>query len=591
MSTGGGGLDHECGPWNPGVESTLPREFLLLSTVFLPENVTSDLAGIHELSDFSGLPLEDLSEFRPERLAVHELLIRVTVDLAVPDGTEYQDLGTNFRGIAGTILSKYIDPRMDEVRQLHAGLRHQVCRFLDRELEACFRPPFRSAPAPARRGPLARLGFAGKRGPAEACTESPEERDQRVVMEWSEKAAASGTEVERRIYQALGRVASSVSRKHGRLIGGPDLLAELAIPLVCNDYGSEIIGSHIEQYIHHAVLEEGYTFVPPQAQPVVMKVKGASGSGKSAMRPMQKQLAERLGIQWDEFALVSPDVWRKFLLDYGSLGPARKYAGTLTSHEVAITDKKLDRYLAKKAGAGRMSHLLIDRFHFDSFIASPKNGGGGVLPANSGHQIYMFFMITPPEITVERAWKRGEQFGRYKAVDDLLYHNIEAYTGIPQLLFSWAGEQEKQIHFEFLDNGVPEGCRPRTVAFGTASEMNILDIKRLLDIDRFKKLNLDARRPEELYLTDSLAPANNTEFLRACVRRIPAINFVDRQSGRIYAKVVDGKLTCLAQEPCDPDAKAGLAAVAAELSHGFPGQAETLGPLTPEQVHTLGSWG
>ena len=175
-----------------------------LSTVFRPENVTSDLAGIHELSDFSGLPLEDLSEFRPERLAVHELLIRVTVDLAVPDGTEYQDLGTNFRGIAGTILSKYIDPRMDEVRQLHAGLRHQVCRFVDRELEACFRPPSRSAPAPARRGPLARLGFAGKRGPAQACTESPEERDQRVVMEWSEKAAASGTEVERRSTKRLG---------------------------------------------------------------------------------------------------------------------------------------------------------------------------------------------------------------------------------------------------------------------------------------------------------------------------------------------------------------------------------------------------
>ena len=34
---------------------------------------------------------------------------------------------------------------------------------------------------------------------------------------------------------------------------------------------------------------------------------------------------------------------------------------------------------------------------------------------------------------MERAWYRGEQFGRYKAVDDLLAHNVEAFTGMPEL--------------------------------------------------------------------------------------------------------------------------------------------------------------
>ena len=33
--------------------------------------------------------------------------------------------------------------------------------------------------------------------------------------------------------------------------------------------------------------------------------------------------------------------------------------------------------------------------------------------------------------TVELAKKRGLQVGRYKAVDDLLAHNVEAYTGMP----------------------------------------------------------------------------------------------------------------------------------------------------------------
>ncbi len=247
--------------------------------------------------------------------------------------------------------------------------------------------------------------------------------------------------------------------------------------------------------------------------------------------------------------------------------------------------------MANKGEKGRMSHLLIDRFRFDSFSTGPDKEDGSRLLTRFGHVIYMFFMITPPEATVERAWKRGEQFGRYKAVDDLLHHNVEAYTGMPRLFFTWAAKQDKQVHFEFLDNSVAEGCRPRTVAFGSDGELNVLDVKRLLDVDQFKKINIHARRPEEVYETHSLAPEKNTEFLRQCARAIPVINFADYETGRIYAKVRNGKLTCAAQLPEDLDARAGLAAIAAEPPRGDPGAAEPLGTLTPDQAYTLGTWG
>src|SRR5216684_9090875 len=52
------------GPWNPGVESTLPREFLPLSTLFSAANVSSSIGELEELSDFCGLPVERLSTFR-----------------------------------------------------------------------------------------------------------------------------------------------------------------------------------------------------------------------------------------------------------------------------------------------------------------------------------------------------------------------------------------------------------------------------------------------------------------------------------------------------------------------------------------------
>ena len=83
--------------WNPGIESTLPRQFLPLSTLFRPENVISTLPQLEELSSFSGMPIEELTEFRTERLVVHELLIRVMADLSISDGSRYEDLGINSR--------------------------------------------------------------------------------------------------------------------------------------------------------------------------------------------------------------------------------------------------------------------------------------------------------------------------------------------------------------------------------------------------------------------------------------------------------------------------------------------------------------
>src|SRR3977135_1751861 len=80
----------QCGAWHPGLESELPRELLPLATVFRGDNVTTSLAEALELSDYCGLPPQDLVAFRPERLIIHELLVRVTAGVAVPDRAHCQ---------------------------------------------------------------------------------------------------------------------------------------------------------------------------------------------------------------------------------------------------------------------------------------------------------------------------------------------------------------------------------------------------------------------------------------------------------------------------------------------------------------------
>jgi hypothetical protein len=68
----------------------------------------------------------------------------------------------------------------------------------------------------------------------------------------------------------------------------------LAVTLLCNDFGSEVIGEAILPFIQEAVACKGYRFLSRQEKPVVMNVKGAPASGKSTMRPLQKILAGKL---------------------------------------------------------------------------------------------------------------------------------------------------------------------------------------------------------------------------------------------------------------------------------------------------------
>jgi hypothetical protein len=242
-----------------------------------------------------------------------------------------------------------------------------------------------------------------------------------------------------------------------------------------------------------------------------------------------------------------------------------------------------------------MSHLLIDRFRFDSFMPA-TDGGSRRLLTRFGDLVYMFFMITPPELTVERAWARGLKVGRYKAVDDLLAHNVEAYMGMPELFFTWALSAKKRVHYEFLDNSVAEGERPRTVAFGWNGEMTILDVKSVLDIDRFRKININAQSPAGVYAGNNMAPECNSEFLKRCARMIPTINFANYNTGQVYARLEHGQWAWRDEQTFadvlnDPEIKSGLGAIAPRVGASTAGAVATQTDPLVDKAHTLGAWG
>ncbi len=599
MNAGGVSADGGFDAWNPGIGSQVPRELLHLSSIFLPDNVFTSVAGALELKGLTGFALSELVAFRPQRLALHELLIRVTADFAVPDGSRIGDLGINFRDIARRLLAACVNPAMASFVAAYEGARGAVRDAAEAALDAvapALRAPRIPAASPAGSTFFGR--FTARRGPPAADDAGRSWGPAEIAL--LERMAATALPLEALVCRTLARVMSALFTTQGAAWGTRDLIVSLATDMASNLHGGAAIGRLLEPLLLLAAGREGHRLLPVQERPVVINTKGASASGKSSLRPLQKKLAGDIGVRWEDFALISPDIWRKQLLDYGSLGAAYKYAGAFTGEEVQIIDHKLDRYMADKSGRGGMSHLLIDRFRFDSFAPDSDRAGSNLL-TRFGQTVFLFFMITPPDMLVERAWNRGLEFGRYKAVDDTLAHAVEAYSGIPNVFFTWVQHNDKRIRFEFLDNTVPFGRRPRTVAFGDNATIHVLDVAKMLNIERFARINVQATSAAMLHPDPSLLePRHNTGFLQRCVGKFRRVNFAEQSTGRIYLRIDAGvpwwkDAALLDGVLADADVRAGVRAVANDgqlAAAGHSAQAEYLADCAGVgEIPTLGEWG
>src|SRR5437660_438065 len=156
------------GPWNPGLHSQVPRAIAHLATIYRPENAFTRLSDVRELADLTGLRAAELVVFRPERLALHEVLVRVMADFSVPDGPKIEDLGINFRAIVRTIMVRHIEPRMEVLSREYDKARSELAAKVTTELAALIRIAAASAPPP--RSWLATV--FGKQVPAPAADES-----------------------------------------------------------------------------------------------------------------------------------------------------------------------------------------------------------------------------------------------------------------------------------------------------------------------------------------------------------------------------------------------------------------------------------
>jgi hypothetical protein len=131
--------------------------------------------------------------------------------------------------------------------------------------------------------------------------------------------------------------------------------------------------------------------------------------------------------------------------------------------------------------------------------------------------------------------------------------------------------------------------------------LQVLDVGCLLDIERNRRVNVDATAPEQLYPdADILRPENNARFLGQCVERFREVDFADPATGRIQLSIVAGVPAWSGRDAlelaiADPATPAGiLAAAPAAPDRAVPaaGGPRHLG-LRPDarRFDTLGAWG
>ncbi len=232
----------------------------------------------------------------------------------------------NFRRIVATIWRAGIEGHLPEIRDALRAIREEADTLLGGRSRSsstgrCARP--------CRSGALAHLQVA--------CADSRSGRGARPARTGRARQPGEGG-----AQDALATVVAGLVARHGHLPRNADLLRKLAAILVSNGYGSRRIGELIAPWFDAVVAAEAiYRRVRAQERPVVMNVKGASASARARSAPTSGRWPSGRA-DWQDFAVITPDVWRKYLLDYDSLGAARRYAGPLTGYEVEIVDEKLD---------------------------------------------------------------------------------------------------------------------------------------------------------------------------------------------------------------------------------------------------------
>ena len=222
--------------WNPGLLSTIPPHLNNLITLFNKDNAFASYVNTQEAMHLTGLSMARLADLNFERMAVHELLIRVTAELSVPDGPSYEYLGLQLRGMVETIHHQYLKPEMSSLSQAYDAFRAEG----KKDLLSILAGEIKTNPPQDQKQNKGWLGWLKpkKTKKTGASTLSRDQADLNKIQEWTNNAHGEADPKRSAQLASLAEIGRGILGQRGRLSPDHDLMADLALRLYCQDYGT-----------------------------------------------------------------------------------------------------------------------------------------------------------------------------------------------------------------------------------------------------------------------------------------------------------------------------------------------------------------
>lgn len=257
---------------------------------------------------------------------------------------------------------------------------------------------------------------------------------------------------------------------------------------------SEFFEQEVEPLISDAVDECDFERldIPDPEERVTFMMAGAPACGKgSAVATVATMAEEHLEIEWDNTVKVNTDTHRLMISHQHITGERSEFSGTLNNHEAGLlTDLAYSR-LQKKVDKGVGPHILIDGVNM-----SKERMELGV--ANSG-KLLLTVVTVPPEISVERAFSRGQGDGRFVPTS----YNLSKHRQVSKNFFKDLQEaMGKKAEIILFDTNVPRGVTPKRIMTADLGARSITIYDKKLFSEFLGKANLDvtATCSKDLYM-------------------------------------------------------------------------------------------
>lgn len=252
--------------------------------------------------------------------------------------------------------------------------------------------------------------------------------------------------------------------------------------------------------------------VPESSQHVtLMMATGGPATGKTVLI---ERLRDLYPTTYSDAAKINPDDYKPLLVDKAKFG--KHYADVAHEESSQLANKIIGR-LEEKIAVGRAPNIVMD------VVAANDRR---MQLANQTGLLIVVAGTAPPEVTVPRAFERGEKPGGRSVPTEVVLDGARKAAATAPAIFS-----HPAAIFELVDTNVPYGTPSKSVAHlernGTQQTLRINRPDTFIDFVERQNLNVKAASPEQLYKPQDRMPQSIAEGLKAYLDRGVRLEFLN----------------------------------------------------------------